>query len=218
MADEATRFPLSWPAGWPRTNWTGRKHAAFSKRSWTGGAPGSAEQFRRKERLTISDGLSRLSGELRRLGARNVVISANLARNLDGSIRGQQKKMLDDPGIAVYFKLNGKDRVLACDKWYSAADNMAAIAGHIEAMRTQERYGVGTIDQAFAGYAALPPKGSTWRTTLGFPSDAMPTRDEINAAFRTRSATAHPDQPGGSHAAMASLSEARVEAFKELES
>jgi hypothetical protein len=32
------------------------------------------------------------------------------------------------------------------------ADNIAAIAAHIDAIRRQDRYGVGTLDQAFAGY------------------------------------------------------------------
>jgi hypothetical protein len=215
MSDEATRYPLAWPAGWPRHSGA-RKHAAFSKRIWTGGAPGSATQYRRKEWLTVGDGISRLLDELRRLGARDIVISANLHRNLDGSIRASQAKMLADPGIAVYFKLNRHDRVLACDRWYSAADNMAAIAGHIAAMRAQDRYGVGTLDQAFAGYSALPPRGATWRTTLGFTPDQVVTSAEVDAAFRARSKGAHPDQQGGSHDAMASLTAARAEAREEL--
>ena len=63
--------------------------------------------------------------------------------------------MPDDPGVAVYFQLHDKERVLACDKWDTVADNIAAIAAHIDGIRRQDRYGVGTIDQAFAGYSAL---------------------------------------------------------------
>jgi hypothetical protein len=72
----------------------------------------------------------------------------------------------------VYFKLHGKDRVLACDKWDRVADNIAAIAAHIDAIRRQDRYGVGTIDQAFAGYSALPPPGGTSRTATALARSA----------------------------------------------
>src|SRR5262249_10559 len=126
----------------------------------------------------------------------------------------QQAKQLDDPGVAVYFGLNGKPRVLACDKWLSAAENLAAIAGHIDAMRAQDRYGVGTLDQPFAGHAALRPWGSAdWRLVLGFGAGAVVTRDDLDAAFRTKSRAAHPDV-GGSHDAQARLSEARMAALK----
>jgi len=79
-----------------------------------------------------------------------------------------------------------------------------------------DRYGVGTLDQAFAGYAALPAKGSTWRTTLGFAPDERVSSDQIESAFRARARTAHPDIEGGSHDAMAALVTARQEGLAEL--
>lgn len=164
----------------------------------------------------ISDGLSRLSGELRRLLAANVVVSSNLYLNQDGSISARQGKMLADPGVAVYFKLGKHDRVLACDKWLSAAENMAAIAGHIEAIRAQDRYGVGTVDQAFAGYTALPAKDETWRSALGFGRNDVFTAELIDQRFRERTRGAHPDT-GGSHEAMAALNAARDAARANLE-
>jgi hypothetical protein len=116
----------------------------------------------------------------------------------------------------VYFKLKGQDRVLACDVWTRVADNLTAIAHHIDAIRAIDRYGVGNLEQAFAGYTALPAKGQTWRTTLGFAPDQPVTREEVDAAFRERARSAHPDAEQGSHDAMASLTEARLEARKEL--
>ena len=117
---------------------------------------------------------------------------------------------------AEYFRLRGQDRCLACDKWNRVADNIAAIAQHIDALRRIDRYGVGTLEQAFAGYQGLPEKGSTWRTTLGFEPFQTVTADMIDAAFREKSKGAHPDQHGGSHDAMASLTQARVEGQKEI--
>jgi hypothetical protein len=121
-----------------------------------------------------------------------------------------------DPAVAVYFRLHNADRVLACDAWTRVADNLAAVAAHVEAIRAIERYRVGTVDQAFAGYAALPPKGSTWRTTLGFTPDQIVTPEEVDRAFRERARDAHPDAGRGSHDAMASLTVARQEARAEL--
>jgi hypothetical protein len=211
----ATRFPLSWPIGWKRTPYHSRKKAAFYTSKQV--AIGDGNSYRQKSSLTVGDGLDRIYGELRRLGARNVVISSNLSIREDGRPYANQAKQLEDPGVAVYFRINNADRVLACDRWRSAAENLAAIAGHIAAMRMQDRYGVGTLDQAFAGYAALPPKGSTWRTTLGFTYDQQVTKDEVEQAFRQRSRTAHPDVEGGSHDAMASLTAAKTEALQELQ-
>lgn len=209
MSDDATRYPLAWPLGWKRT--TSRRQAMFSKKVAKTNGLGST--YRQTQNLTVGDGLARLEGELRRLGARNPVISSNLRRNLDGSITASQGKMLADPGIAVYFRLNQQPRVLACDKWNSAADNMAAIAGHIEAIRMQERYGVGTLDQAFAGYAALPPVGGTqggdWRAEFGFePGDHPINLDVVEARYRSLLKSRHPDN-GGSHDAVVRLNLAR---------
>jgi hypothetical protein len=169
----------------------------------------------------VGDGLTRLAGELRRLGATRLVISSNLRTNLDGSITAKQAKQLEDPGVAVYFSLHGAPRVLACDRWTSAADNMAAIAAHIDAIRAQDRYGVGTLDQAFAGYAALPPvggsQGGDWRVELDLGAVAGLTLDEAEAAYRRLLKARHPDH-GGSHDAVIRLNLARDAArayFKE---
>jgi hypothetical protein len=208
MSDDATRYPLAWPSGWRRT--TSRRQAMFSKKVRSTNGVGSS--YLRTENLSVGDGLQRLQGELRRLGARNPVISSNLRCNLDGSIKANQPKMLADPGVAVYFRLNQQPRVLACDKWNSAADNMAAIAGHIEAIRAQERYGVGTLDQAFAGYAALPPVGGTqggdWRAELGFAPNELISPNVVEARYRKLLQERHPDH-GGSHDAIVRLNVAR---------
>lgn len=216
MSDDATRYPLSWPRGWKRT--TFRKHAMFSKK--VRATSGNGTPYAHTEKLTVGDGLRRLEGELRRLGASHIVISSNLRRNLDGSISAGQGKMLTDPGIAVYFRLHDKPLVLACDQWTSAADNMAAIAGHIDAIRTQERYGVGSLDQAFAGYTALPPIGGTqggdWRAELGFTPDELVSPNVVEARYRALLQQRHPDK-GGSHDAVVRLNLARDAARKYFE-
>lgn len=209
---DATRYPLAWPAGWIRTRT--RRAAAFSTNPRRVSADG-VTAYRTRAALSVGQGLERLTGELRRLGAQRIVISSNLRTNLDGSITSKQAKQLTDPGVAVYFRLHDAPRVLACDRWTSAADNMAAIAAHIEAIRAQDRYGVGTLDQAFAGYAALPPVGGTqggdWRAELGLAHYAglRPlTLDDVERAYRDLVRARHPDN-GGSHDAVVRLNLAR---------
>jgi len=216
-----TRYPLSWPASWKRTPPGKRRAAAFHGVRQIASAyqqPGQATRYyAQKTALSVGDATGRLAAELRRLGVREQdwLISSNLRTRIDGLPYADQRNP-DDVGVAVYFKLRGADRVLACDAWTRVADNLAAIAAHVEAMRAIERYGVGTVEQAFADYDALPAKGSTWRTTLGFAHDQVVTLEDVDEAFKRRAREVHPDVAGGSHDAMASLTAARAEAREEL--
>lgn len=212
----AERYPLSWPMGWKRTAYGQRRRAAFYSAKRQHGADG--QTWLRKESLSVGQALERLNGELRRLAARRIVISSNLRLREDGQPYASQAKQLDDPGVAVYFHLNNLPIVLACDRWSSAAENIAAIAGHIAAMRAQDRYGVGSLDQAFTGYKALPAPKSNWRSALGFGPDEQPTAEQINVAFRSRARAAHPDAPGGSHEAFVALEAASQDALAEIAS
>lgn len=197
----AEAYPLQWPAGWPRAK--RREPARF-------GTTGRS-RYGNRERLTIAEARERLADELERLGARYVTLSSNLELRLDGAPRSGQAEPLD-PGVAVYFRLDEKDTVLACDKWDRAADNIAAVAKHIEALRGIDRWGVGTAAQAFAGYQALPAPEQWWQV-LGISERA--SRDEINAAYRAKAMRAHPDS-GGSDAAMARLNAARDDGLRRL--
>ena len=212
------RYPLAWPTGWKRTRAYDRRRADFSTQKKTPMTQNGQVSVRVERRsLTVSDALRRLLGELHRLGVSDgdAIISTNVPVRLDGLPYSGSREP-DDPGVAVYFRLKRQDRVLACDTWNRVADNLAAVAQHIDALRRIDRYGVGTLEQAFAGYAALPAKGSTWRTTLGFAGDEALDAERIERAFRERAKAAHPDVIGGSHDAMASLNEARREGLAEV--
>jgi hypothetical protein len=195
------RYPLSWPQGWPRARW--RQVAAFGTGTASGG----------KRPATVAEAINRLQGELDRLGAGGVVLSTNIELRLDGLPRGDRSAPYD-PGAAVYFTLKGHDIALACDKWDRVADNIIALAKHIEAMRGMDRWGVGNVEQAFRGYEALPAPEPWWQV-LGLPGPTH-SRDEIAAAYRRASAVAHPDRPGGSHDKMARINAARTEGLKQL--
>jgi len=200
---QAQRYPLSWPLGWKRTAPGARQRARFSRDDRRTGTTGSTYTVTRQ--LTVADGLDRLMLDTGRLGASGLVVSTNIQVKRDGLPYSGQRDP-DDPGAAIYFTLNGKPRCLACDRWNRVADNLAAIAGHISAIRAVDRYGVGTMEQAFAGYAALPPSSEEWWLVLGVKQSAG--RDDVEAAFRALAKKHHPDI-GGSVEQMAKLNRAR---------
>ena len=208
MTQEATRYPLSWPAGWKRTNAAARQRARFHGHELRSGFGNNVNFVKRS--LTLAQGLSRLLSELDRLGAANAIVSTNVAVRLDGLPRSGQGEPAD-PGAAVYFRLAGKPRCLACDRWNRVADNLAAIAGHVYAIRAVDRYGVGTMEQAFAGYAQLPAAVSEWWTILGLDPNA--TADQVKDAQRRLAFQHHPDR-GGSTELMARINRAADEGVR----
>lgn len=192
-------YPLQWPTGWPRTSPAARKVASFNQKKDTGRA------WRETVNVTIAAATDRLQRELDLMRAGYLTLSTNVELRLDGRPRSSGGAEPADPGVAVYFRLNGKDMVLACDRWHRVADNMVAIAKHIEALRGMDRWGVGTAAQAFAGYEALPAPEQWWQVLGLSPAASM---EEIDAAWRAKMRDAHPDR-GGTDAAAARLNKAR---------
>ncbi len=198
-----TAFPLSWPNGWARTRSEHREAAPF----WSA-IRGSVGNYRREK--SMMEATSRLDGELDRMHARSVIISSNVELRADG-LPMSNRRAPGDPGAAVYFKLtSGKSIVLACDKWRRVEDNIYAIAMHVEALRGQKRWGVGNMEQAFAGYLRLAAPGESgaaiWYQVFGVTADA--TYDQTRSAYIEKAKQAHPDLPGGSHEAMRALNTA----------
>ena len=169
-------FPLHWPVGWPRT-----KH------------PQTASFGVRGAGVSVANANEALRHELRLLGAQSVVVSTDLPLRQDGQPRGDRDVM---GGAAVYFRIKGQPRVLACDKWDRVSDNLQALAKHVGAIRGQLRWGVGSIEQAFGGYKALPEVGARrpWHEVLGVPptSSLQVVRDRQRELL----AQHHPDRGG----------------------
>lgn len=196
------RYPLEWPAGWKRAQH--RSRASFSTKSSADG------------RLSVIQATTRLESEVERLGGRNPVLSTNVSLRLDGRPRSDEEPR--DPGAALYFVFKGKATVLACDKWDRVADNIAALAAHIDALRRVDRYGVGTIEQALAGYKALPADtAADWRSVFGYERGSRPAVMDLQARFKMMARDRHPDRQHDDGAAMAHLNRARDFAIAELE-
>lgn len=188
---EQSAYPLSWPLGWKRHNGH-RERARFGLVSMDRVA---REILRELELMGVGDW--------------NVVISTNVELRRDG-LPYSNRRVPADPGAAVYFRLRDQPRVLACDRWDLPEHNLRAIAKHIEAVRGQARWGVGSVEQAFSGYAALPERGTTspWHEALGIPRDA--TAAEVREALARALKSAHPDN-GGSTAQLGEVLAAKRE-------
>jgi hypothetical protein len=205
-----TAYPLSWPEGWKRSR--ERTRAAFGK---AGAVSGNSRMG--MSRLSVADAVGRLLRELDRMGIgeEDVLISTNVQLRIDGLPRSDREPA--DPGAAVYWQVDGKSRTMAIDKYDRVADNLAAIAATLEAMRAIERYGGAAIlDRAFLGFAALPQRASKpWREVLGIEGEA--TLELVESRFRALVKVHHPDL-GGKRDDFEKLQQAREAAQIELAS
>ena len=206
-------YPLHWPQGRARKPAHQRKRSSFKRASRFTGQPGG---YIPQRSLTIEEAVRRLQGELDRLSASLPVISSNLELRLDGRPRSGQREP-DDPGVCVYFQLERQPIAMPCDTYDRVADNIAAIAAHIEATRKIDRYGVASVTEMFAGFMALPAPGQRrpWWAVLGF--DRVPGRDAAEERYRELAKQHHPDR-GGDAEAFKQLVEAMRQAREELTS
>jgi len=193
---ERKAYPLSWPEGWKRAKY--RVHASFNKTRPDKVNERGERIYQGKARLAVSDAVQRVLAELSRMGIKDddIIISTNVPLRLDGLPRSDQEP--GDPGVAVYWQKKGQNmRCMAIDQYWRVADNLAAIAATLDAMRAIERHGGAEIlNRAFLGFAALPEKASQpWREVLGV-IEAQPTMDAIETRFRALAQVHHPDKGG----------------------
>ncbi len=209
--EEITRWPLTWPHGRPRCEV--RKYGHFTAKAQSAG---TAYAYQRK--VTLSEALKRVFKQLEMIGAEDVVVSTNLKVRIDGLPRSDQRKP-DDPGVAIYFKVNGDPVCLPCDRYTDLEQNVAAIAAHIEATRAIERHGVASLKEMFTSFTALPAPGQIvardWRSVLGVGPLERSMSVIINA-YRVKRSEYHPDKPGGSADAFDQVKRAYMQAEAEL--
>ncbi len=130
-----------------------------------------------------------------------------------------------DPGVSVLFDLDNEDRVFACDRYTEVAQNFAAIAAFLEALRAMERYGVAESDRIFSGFAALPAPGQSLAIPLGGSSwweilevgAEIESLEELDIAYKAKVQRVHPAVDGGSEQALQELNVARAAAIQIIE-
>ena len=217
MSKEIQAYPLCWPAGWRRTNPSQQKRGKFSVRR-------EGKYGMRNQDVTVAQGCRRVLDSLQMMGIPDyqVIVSTNLKVRLDGLPYSNQREP-EDVGVAVYWmetqewnKLNNPDpkhNVMAIDLYARLADNLAAVAATLEAMRAIERHGGAAIlKRAFQGFQALPSPND-WRHVMGF--EETPNWDEVERKYRTLSKQRHPDT-GGTEEMMSQLNRAHDDARREL--
>lgn len=192
-------FPLCWPEGWPRE----RNRASSNYKISTDAA------------------LDELLGQLRLMGARDVVVSSNVPVRTDGTMyRGDHSdRRMADPGVAVYWSMRDPKsgqlvpRVIPCDHWHTVRENVRAVCIAVESMRALKRCGAGEIqERAFSGFARLPAaQGDDPWSVLGVKRTA--TRQELSERLRELTRSAHPDH-GGSTERFARITSAYHEALE----
>lgn len=190
-------YPLQWPQGWKRAERTKPARFRNAARNW------------REQSLTIAEATGRLLEQLRQMGVDrdDLVISTNLQLRLDGLPRSNQREP-EDSGAAVYWidSRSTEPRCMAIDQYDRVADNIAAIAATLEAMRKIERHGGAEIlNRAFTGFVGLPPPASDWRSVLDLPDRF--TQSDLERCYRRARSKAHPDN-GGSQEAFERVQEA----------
>ena len=179
---EPANYPLAWPPGRPRTKT--RRKGQFSEQNGTRTVP-----------VSLSTAVDRLEDQVTRLGGVYFILSTNIQPRLDGRPAGGRASP-EDPGVCAYFRLKNQPYAMACDTFTDVAQNIAAIAGHIEATRRIERYGVATAAETLQAFVALPPPAPAiahgdrpWRQVLGFAADFPGyglTDDDIADLIATR--------------------------------
>ena len=206
------RYPLAWPIGWKRTAYSQKRRGKFTEKVETRRADQTIEK--RSKSVSMAEAVTRLERQLDALGGKDGTLSTNIKLNMRGIPYGNEQP--SDAGAAVYFRFKGRATVLACDSYHTVADNIAALAAHIDALRRIERYGVGTIEQALAGYKALPADSAAdWRNVFGFTMQQRISAEEVQSAYRERAKVAHPDK-GGTEEMMSHVNRAREFALQEL--
>lgn len=201
-------YPLTWPDRQCRTPY-GRRRAA-------------------KFKAGLGQARDELLRELQLLGAKDVLVSSNVPTRRDGLMYSDARQP-DDPGVAVYFdrRLNVPNApgqwspfVIACDSYSKVQWNLRAIGVTVEALRAIQRHGASEmLEQAFTGFAALPPApsvptGPDWWVTLMVPQAA--DAETIKTAYRELAGKNHPDV-GGTAVAMAEVNRAYAAAVASLE-
>jgi hypothetical protein len=192
-------FPLQWPLGRGKTTSYQRRDAAF--------------------KTSMGKAREELLRQLKLLGARNVVISSNIATYIRAGqeyMYVDQRKSMDEPGVAVYYSWKNEQYALACDRWKTVADNLQALNKTVEAIRGLERWGTGEmVKAAFMGFKELPAQTqaevSIWDTLELRVKPQSP--DVVRDAFRRLSKIRHPDVPGGSTVAFQKLNDAYQKAM-----
>lgn len=176
-------YPLQWPLGYERTLPGSRKDSLFKQ--------------------SMDKAQQNLRAQLKMMKATDLVVSTNIPVRKDGMMYADyMARRIDDPGVAIYFKIDGVSVSMCCDYYNRVWENIHALALAIEGLRTIQRHHVSEfIKRAFTGFTALPPAADTpenpiriW-DILGLPGkpDSI---SQVKNAYYEQAKVKHPDAGG----------------------
>lgn len=189
MSRTPDRYPLAWPKHRPRTKAADRRRGTSSAGN---------------KRITLAAAFDRLEDEIERLGGKNPILSTNIEPRISGAPKANVAAPAD-PGVCVYFGLKGQPMTMACDTFTEVAQNIAALANHINATRRIASYGVATAEEVLQNFAALPPPRAEgivpagasapvpWWTFFGVMRTAA-DEESIDALYRAKARAASGDE------------------------
>lgn len=171
--------------------------------------------------MSFVEARNHILGQLRQ-NVTEIVVSTNVSSRKDGLPYVGQREP-DDPAVAVYWVEDGVPRVVACDVWQKARENLRAVGMAITALRQLQRSGATqVVERAFAGFLALPANGSTtrvpWRDVMGFdPLHMVYSWMDVKEQYRALAILRHPDNKAtGSAEAFRELNQAFEDAKAEF--
>lgn len=83
--------------------------------------------------------VNELMTELRKAKLRHATLTTNVVADPNYNVL---KLFQNDPGVALYYKVRGKNKILLCDRYSNARDNVLAIVKMIEHTRKIRETGV----------------------------------------------------------------------------
>lgn len=171
--------------------------------------------------------LDDLEEELKKLGARDTVIQAELSRD---DIRNdgwpKSNAVFRGPGVILGFvNRKGQEISFPCDTYYGYQANLRAISLTLTALRSIDRYGVSKHAEQYKGWATLPPaprrmdpnEALMFVALHGNGSAYVLPKDAgvFQTAYRAAAKQLHPDSVGtGGHEQFVRLQQA-AEVVKE---
>ncbi|HEY9655820.1 MAG TPA: J domain-containing protein [Crinalium sp.] len=185
---------------------------------WAMGRPRAEQRQPLRSKVPLARATDDLLYELQLLGATAIIISCNVEPLKQFLGYPEPYALPQDPGVAVYFTLNGVSYIFACDAIDAVQGNMRAIGQLLREKRLlSEQYPCASIEREFAGYktAMVPveasPRRKPWWKVLYVSPDAPLA--VIEAAYKGLAKIVHSDLvQDGSDAAMTELNRAVEEA------
>ncbi|MBW4581841.1 MAG: hypothetical protein KME42_19925 [Tildeniella nuda ZEHNDER 1965/U140] len=185
---------------------------------WAMGRQRTDQRQAVRSHVSLARATDDLLYELQLLDAVEIVISCNVEPLKQFPGYPERFELPDDPGVAVYFTVDGIPYIFACDDFEAVQGNMRDIGQLLREKRMlSQLHQCASIEREFAGYkaAVMPveasPRRKPWWKVLYVSPDAPLA--VIEAAYKGLARIVHSDLAQNSDdAAMAALNRAIEEA------